>query len=170
MQQDCVTCVRTRCWSDILSSSDVSSTDRERRLTRKEIWDLMRGGEIPITLNDCVMNLQPLANVNGKVRCVRGPTAPFCDECPFYATRTEEIELGVPPKVQPLVENEGRIDTVTVKMMEVNFEGRIREVSKARQYVITVPMAIVKKWQLHKFIGRNVQVTLTLLVEEKTEN
>jgi hypothetical protein len=132
------------------------------RLSESKIYALMARNEIPYASNECINRLLPLAYVDGSVRCVRGTDTVWCVGCPFYARRA----WGVETSDKPLLDIEMDRHTVTTEEFTVSFNSKIREMRRDAQYMITLPMEVVDKANLKRFVGVTVRVTLATPVTE----
>ena len=139
-----------------------SKREQPTRLTTKEIADLMRKREIPVVTNQCVRRFQPLARVEGEIRCVREDLTEFCDCCAFYASRF----FGAQPP-----DSRGSDEVLStlgsIEKYPVEFESILRELSKDRQYVFNVPINELRR---HSYLLRRINCRFKISIEPVEES
>lgn len=128
-----------------------------KRLTTDQIAEAMRKREIPLVTNDCIRLSQPLAQVDGKMRCVRGEATEHCNQCAFYPSRTWAI-----PQVPQRPVGITTATTVAAENWPLEFESRFREISRDRQYNFNVPIEFLRHhtFMLHR-IDQRFKVSIT---------
>jgi hypothetical protein len=120
----------------------MSESEESVRLTNEEVGGLMKQRKIPFTTNHCVSDYQPLAMVQGQVRCVRVSETEWCETCPFYNTRNWESK--------PSSGSGARIE----------FEAFVRQMSN-RQFIVTIPFPKAFEAGLQK--DARVRITMEIL-------
>jgi len=117
-----------------------------KRLSFDQSSLLMKEGKIPSAFNECIRSNQPLADMNGKILCVLPHSTPYCNICPFdkgRLSREDEeahqvLHVGAP----------------------ISFGAKIAEMSRDKQYIVTVPVKLVRENGLQ---NKYVKVTLELV-------
>lgn len=133
------------------TSHDTLSQQESCRLTAQEIAILMRDGDIPLVVNDCLRRFRPLARLAGRIQCVREELTPYCAGCAFFPSRTSTLS-------QP---EEKGLKLVEREVWPIEFEAVFRELSKDRQYNFNLPIDVLRQHSnLLGMINRRFKISI----------
>src|SRR5208282_1558798 len=105
----------------------MSHDDKAERLSFDQTTALMKEGKIPFAFNECVRSNQPLANLNGTVRCVLAYSTPHCITCPFDVGRLSRESQS--DDENQTSEQEPPTGT------QISFGAKIAEMNRDKQYI-----------------------------------